>query len=456
VHRYTDETERLARAIFDYALMRVQLDPPPLDGPRSAAELEAAAGSTVTPDGIGGLEALRVFADVLAPAIVSVDNPRNLAFVPAAPTEASVLFDLVVGSGSMYGGSWLEAAGAVHAENEALRWLADLAGLPPAAGGCFVSGGTLGNLGALVAARHTAAARREQRPRRWAIAATGDVHSSVHSVARVMDVDVLPVPADDEGRMTGVALDAAVRALEAEEFDGLFAVVATAGTTNAGRIDDLSGAAEVCAEHGLWLHVDGAYGGAALTAPSVRSRFNGVEQADSFIVDPHKWLFSPFDCCALLYRDPELARAAHSQKAAYLDAISSRQGWDPSDYAVHLSRRARGLPFWFSLATHGTNAYRDAIETTLAVTRDAARMIDSLPEFELVMEPELSVVLFRRIGWTPDDYRRWSDGALADQLCFTPPTTWRGETVMRFCVVNPRTTFDDIGVIVESMAAFRT
>jgi glutamate/tyrosine decarboxylase-like PLP-dependent enzyme len=186
----------------------------------------------------------------------------------------------------------------------------------------------------------------------------------------------------------------------------------------------------------------------------VRANFAGIERADSFIVDPHKWLFAPFDCCALLYREPELARAAHSQKAAYLDAISSRREWDPSDYAVHLSRRARGLPFWFSLATHGTDAYREAVETTLRVARAAARHIDDHPDFELVVEPELSVVLFRRRGWSTDDYHRWSARALADQLCFTPPTTWRDETVMRFCLVNPRTTPDDIAAIIDSMAAF--
>jgi L-2,4-diaminobutyrate decarboxylase len=386
---------------------------------------------------------------------VSVDNPRNLAFVPAAPTEASVLFDLVVGASSMYGGSWLEAAGAVHAENEALRWLADLAGLPPTAGGCFVSGGTLGNLGALVAARHAAATARADRPARWSIAATPDAHSSVAAVARVMDAEILSVPADEEGRLTGSVLERALRSRSSDPLDGLFAVVATAGTTNAGRVDDLGGVAEVCAERKLWLHVDGAYGGAALAAPSVRDRFDGIERADSFIVDPHKWLFAPFDCCALLYRDPDRARAAHSQKAAYLDAISSRREWDPSDYAVHLSRRARGLPFWFSLATHGTDAYRHAVETTLQVARGAARLIDARPEFDLVMEPELSVVLFRRKGWSPDDYRRWSEQALADQLCFTPPTTWRGETVMRFCLVNPRTTVDDVAAILDSMTSFR-
>ena len=155
----------------------------------------------------------------------------------------------------------------------------------------------------------------------------------------------------------------------------MFAVVATCGTTNAGVIDDLTAAADVADELATWLHVDGAYGGAALAAPSVRDRFAGIEAADSFIVDPHKWLFAPFDSCALLYRDPEIGRQAHTQHAEYLDVLHGDDGdaaaaeWNASDYAHHLSRRARGLPLWFSLATHGTRAYSDAVETTLRVAR---------------------------------------------------------------------------------------
>ena len=177
-------------------------------------------------------------------------------------------------------------------------------------------------------------------------------------------------------------------------------MVATAGTTNLGLIDDLAGVAEVCRERGLWLHVDGAYGLAALCAPSARDRFAGIEHADSFIVDPHKWLFSPFDCCALVYRDPALGRAAHRQHASYLEALYvDDDAFNPSDYGVHLTRRARGLPFWFALAVHGTDAFAEAVETTLALTRAAAEEIARRDELELVVEPELSVLVFRRRGW---------------------------------------------------------
>jgi glutamate/tyrosine decarboxylase-like PLP-dependent enzyme len=449
MHRIDDDFVPIANAVLRYAVERIRMDPPPLDGPRSPEELAADAGSTITPEGVGGEEALRLWVEVLAPACISQDNPRALSFVPAAPTEAAVLFDLVVGASSIYAGSWLEGGGAVHAENEALRWLADLAGMPAGAGGCFVAGGSAGNLAALVAARHRAATARA-RPDRWLVAASSEVHSSVTAAARVMDVDVLDVPADDDGRMTGDALDAAIAAHE--HGGDVFAVVATAGTTNAGRIDDLAGSAAVCRRRGLWFHVDGAYGGAALVVPEARDGFAGIEHADSLVVDPHKWLFSPFDCAALVYRDPTVARDVFAQHAGYLEPIQERGDWNPSDYAFHLSRRARGLPFWFSLAAHGTDAYRDAVARTIETAQTAARLVDDAEHVELLMEPGLSIVLFRRVGWGPDDYRRWSARAIDEGLTLTVPTTHRGETVLRWCFVNPRTTADDVQAIIDSLA----
>ena len=450
VHRYDADTEALGQAVLDYARHRLRMDPVPLDGPRTPAELDEVAGATITAKGLGGAAALDLFTTELAPACISTDHPRFLSFIPCAPTEASTLFDLVVGASALYAGSWLEGAGAVHAENAALRWVADLAGLPDTAGGVFVPGGTIGNLSALVAARHTARSRRAgEEPRRWAVAGTAQAHSSIKSACDVMDVDFLGVPGDERGRLTGENLR---RTVEAAGVDGLFAVVATAGTTNFGIIDDLASVAEACAELGAWFHVDGAYGGAGLAAPSIRGMYEGIERADSFIVDPHKWLFAPFDCCALLYRDPSLARAAHTQRAGYLDVLSEAGDWNPADYSIGLTRRARGLPLWFSLATHGTDAYTEAVERTLDVCRYAAAEIERRDYVELLREPDTSVVVFRRVGWKPQQYQRWSDRLLLANFAFVVPTTHEGETVTRFAIVNPRTTEADISSILDTMA----
>lgn len=451
MHRYDEQSAALGRAVLAYADERLRLDPVPLDGPRTPEQLAAAVGPTVTEEGLGGGRALDLFAAEVATSCISIDHPRYLSFIPAAPTEASTLFDLVVGASSIYGGSWLEGAGAVHVENEALRWIADLAGLPAGAGGVFVPGGTIGNLSALVAARHAARGRRrtaDAQPR-WTIAATTGAHSSITSACDVMDTAFLGVPVDEHGRLTGALLR---RSLDEHGGAGVFAVVATAGTTNLGIVDDLASVAAVCRERDIWLHVDGAYGGAALAAPSARPLFSGVEQADSFVVDPHKWLFAPYDCAALLYRDPALGRAAHTQRAGYLDVLTEAADWNPSDYSVGLTRRARGLPFWFSLAVHGTRAYSAAVERTLEVARFAAAEIGRRPDLELLREPDLSVVVFRRVGWTPQQYARWSEQLLADDVAFVVPTTHEGETVARFAVVNPRTDEDDIVLILDTMA----
>lgn len=452
MHGYDAMDQALGEAVLAYARERLSLDPVPLDGPPTRAELEAGVGQTITASGLGGERVMKLFAERLAPACLSTDHPRFLAFIPCAPTESASLFDLVVGASSIYGGSWLEGAGAVYAEDQALRWVADLAGFPAQTRGTFVPGGSVGNLSALVAARYrartTCRAAGEEPPSRWAVVAGAHAHSSIASACEIMDVDLVPVEEDADGRVTGPAV---LRAVRAAGHPGTFAVVATAGTTNFGIVDDLDSVADAAAELGLWLHVDGAYGGAGLAAPSVRALFDGIERADSLVVDPHKWLFAPFDCCALVYRDPSVAIAAHTQRAGYLDVLADGPETNPSDYAVGLTRRARGLPFWFSLAVHGTDEYTRAVEETLAVARFAAEEIRRRPYLELLREPDLSVVVFRRTGWDPADYDAWSAELLGTGTAFVLPTKHEGETVTRFAIVNPRTTEADIVMILDTM-----
>jgi aromatic-L-amino-acid/L-tryptophan decarboxylase len=171
------------------------------------------------------------------------------------------------------------------------------------------------------------------------------------------------------------------------------------------------------------------------------------------VVDPHKWLFAPFDCAALLYRNPALARSVHTQEASYLDVIHDKPAeWNPTDYAYHLTRRARGMPLWFSLAVHGTAAYTEAIETAIRLARETADEIRSRSDLELVREPDLSVVLFRRKGWKSADYTAWADQLLADQVAFIPPSAWEDETVGRFAFLHPHTTMDLVREILDRMA----
>ena len=450
MHQFTAEVEELAKEVLEYSLIRLRTDPP-LDGPKTAQELYDLAGNTITEKGLGGHEALKLFKDVLAKACISTDHPRYLAFIPSAPSEYANLFDLVVGASALYGGSWLEGAGAVFAENQALKWISDLAGMPNTAGGVFVQGGTIGNLSALVTARNTFRNKRKDVTR-WVIAASADSHSSVKSAAEVMDVGILLIKPDKDGILQGSACEVAIDKYHQENpSHQVFALVATAGTTNLGIIDNLKSISVCAKERGIWFHVDGAYGLAALCAPSVRPLFDGVEMADSLIVDPHKWLFAPFDACALIYRNPKLAKKAHLQKAAYLETLDEHDEWNPSDYAIHLTRRARGLPFWFSLAAHGTAEYAKAMERTMEVAKNAAEQVRNHPNLKLLMEPTLSIVAFERVGWAGDDYEKWSDKLLVDQIGFVTPSAHKGKPILRFAIVNPWTSESDISEILATL-----
>lgn len=448
MHEFTTEVEELAKAVLEYSLARLKSDPP-LDGPRSEADLYAELGNTITAAGLGGKETLKVFTETLALACISTDHPRNLAFIPSAPSEYSNLFDLVVGASSLYGGSWQEGAGAVFAENQAIKWLIDIAGLPSSAGGVFVQGGTMGNLSALVVARDQV---RKTHPdtQRWVIACSAESHSSITSAAHVMDVDILKIETNSELRLDGEHVAKAIDELHATTNKRVFAIVGTAGSTNLGIVDDLASLAKTAKERNIWFHVDGAYGLAGLCAPSVRHLYQGVEGADSFIVDPHKWLFAPYDACALVYRNPHLAKETHTQHASYLETLHD-DSWSPSDYAIHLTRRVRGLPFWFSLAAHGTDAYSQAVEAGIRLAKESAERIQAHPNLELVRQPELSIVAFTRKGWTPAQYQQWSDALLEKQIGFIPPSKHAGESILRFAFVNPWTSMDDVQMILDTL-----
>jgi aromatic-L-amino-acid/L-tryptophan decarboxylase len=448
MHSVDRTTEQMIRSVLAYAENRLRMDPVPLDrGSRDVRDLDAVFAGLLGEKGNDPDQVLGIYASAIAPAVISADSPHFLGFIPSAPTKASLLFDMLVSCASIQGISWLEAAGAVHAENQVLRLISDRAGLPPDAGGVFVSGGSAGNLSALAVARETAKNRAPGSARRWRVAVGTDAHSSIINTLKLLELDAFAVHTPDH-RLTGEALRAAVAA------DGdpssVCAVVATSGTTNAGIVDDLAGVAAVAKEHGWWFHVDGAYGGAGLFAPTVRARYAGIEHADSFIIDPHKWLFTPFDCCALIYRDPPLARAVHTQDASYLDVIHHTDGeWNPTDYAYHLTRRARGLPLWFSLAVHGTGAYGTAIEAALTLARQTAEEITLRPHLQLIREPDLSVVLFRRLGWGPADYTRWAQALHDEEIAFIPPSAWEGEVVGRFAFLHPQTSMDLVRQILD-------
>ncbi|MDX1752489.1 MAG: aminotransferase class V-fold PLP-dependent enzyme, partial [Salinimicrobium sediminis] len=428
-----------------------------LGAPKKEEELFEMIGETVTPKGIGGEVAFKMFRDILVKATVPIDHPRHLAFVPAAPTRAAIMFDLVTSASSIHGAYWMEGAGGIFCENQAMKWLVSLTGLPKDSFGVFTSGGTAANLSAMVTAREAWRKRDTGNIGVRALLLTSNgAHSSIQAMAKVMDADVVMIDCPDEN-MRGHALQSAIDELGEKDRKRLFGVVATGGTTNAGIIDELDSIADVCEKENVWFHVDAAYGGGALAAPSVRHLFNGIERADSITIDPHKWLFSPYDCGAVIYKNMELAAEAHSQKGSYLEIFKDEgaHGFNPADYQIQLTRRLRGMPLWFSLAMHGTDKYTNAIEKGIELAKIAAKKIEEHENLELVRPASLSVVLFRRKGWTPEEYRDWTYRNHKAGIALVTPTKWYGkngyETISRFCFINPETTEADIDLILGTM-----
>ncbi|MGM0392527.1 MAG: pyridoxal phosphate-dependent decarboxylase family protein, partial [Bacteroidota bacterium] len=428
--------------VMKYTIDRISNITPELGSPKKEEELLEMVGETITDEGIGGENAFKLFRDVLVKATVPIDHPRHLAFVPAAPTRAAIMFDLVTSASSIHGAYWMEGAGGIFCENQAMRWLVGIAGLPEGSFGVFTSGGTVANLSAMVAAREDWRSRSTNNIGiKGLVLVSQGAHSSVEAMAKVMDADLLKI--DSQGDfLSGEELRTSIDELQEKDRQRLFAIVATGGTTNAGIIDDLAGISEICEKEQIWLHVDCAYGGGALAARSVRHLFNGIEKADSITIDPHKWLFSPYDCGAVLYKNMELAKNAHSQKGAYLEIFKDEgaQGFNPADYQIQLTRRVRGMPLWFSLAMHGTEKYRSAIERGIALAKIAVGKIEERAYLEMVRPESLSVVLFRRIGWTAEQYRDWTYRNHREGIALVTPTIWKNETISRFCFINPDTT----------------
>ncbi|MEM6939955.1 MAG: aminotransferase class I/II-fold pyridoxal phosphate-dependent enzyme [Pseudomonadota bacterium] len=418
------------RALLEWTSKRIAEGPDPRHGAQSPAALDARLGGAITPEGFAPEAAFALFTETILPSTRPFADPTSLSFVASAPTRASLSFDAALGAASIFAGNWDGGSGAIYAENQALRWLADLAGWPETAGGVFVAGGTLGNLSALHAAREWHR-RATGLTGKGAILCSDEAHSSVATAARVMDADLITVPTDASGRMHAEA--AAPLTTSAT-----FAIVANGGATNCGAVDDIDGLTALAAEARTWVHIDGAYGGAALAEPQMAQAFEGIERADSLIIDPHKWLFAPYDSSALIYRDARQGAAAHGQRAVYLDAVDDSQ-WNPSDYALHLTRRARGLPLWYSLVTHGTASYAAAIRQTRLIAEEIAQGIDASPHLKLLLGPQLTVILFKPLTMTDGEMETWAEDNRRSGKLLCLPTRWRGDKVFRLCIVNPET-----------------
>jgi len=412
----------------------------------TAAEMQKRLGGP-PPAGPQRLEDVlaRLENDVL-PYRSRVDHPRFLAFIPGSGTWPGALADFIASACNVYAGSWMESAGPSQVELEVLGWFKDWVGYPAEAAGSLTSGGSAANMTALACAREAkAGAMRDD----LILYVSDQAHSSIARAARILGFrpnQVRVLPSDGELRLAPETL---LGAIEADLRAGRtpLAVSANAGATNTGAVDPLPELAEVCRRHGVWLHVDAAYGGFAVLSERGRAQLRGLELADSLTLDPHKWLYQPFECGCVLVREGRLLREAFELTPDYLaDARASDEETSFGDLGLQLTRTSRALKVWVSIQTFGLDAFRTAIDRSLDLADHAARRIEESDALELLATPSLGIVCF---GRADVEGAALAEALEASGTGLVSSTRLRGELALRLCILNHTTTRDDVDAVLD-------
>ncbi len=382
-----------------------------------------------------------------------VDHPRFFAFVPGPNNFVSTMADALAAGFNVFNGTWLGGSAAAAVELGIVRWLSRTCGFQESAGGLFVSGGSMANLTALVAAR---SALLQDRIDRATVYFSDQTHSSVQRALHVIGFlreQMRKLPSDDNFRLPVEDLREAIRADRAE---GLrpFCIVANAGTTNTGAIDPLIALADLAHAEKMWLHVDGAFGAAAILSERGRALMRGIERADSISLDPHKWLFQSFECGCVLVRDVALLKSAFQIKPDYLrDVHRNAAEFNPGDHGVQLSRSFRALKVWLSLQTFGLSAFRDAIARGFELAEIAERELRARKGWEILSPAQMATVCFR-FGESDELQTQLVDIMMRDGYALLTSTELRGVASLRLCTINPRTTEQDIVGTIERLDKF--
>lgn len=364
-------------------------------------------------------------------------HPRFFARVPSPTSFTGILGDWISTGFNAIAASWAGGSGPSALELTVVDWIRELVGFPAGSEGVLVSGGSLGNMTAIAAARHAGYDA--------AVYISDQTHASIARALRVLGFapeQVRVVPAANDFRWSASALDAAIRTADS----GRATIVATAGTTNTGAVDPLDSLADLCAERDLWLHVDGAYGAPAALTSAGKALLRGIERADSLTVDPHKWLFQPYDIGCVLVRRPGALEACYAMTPEYLRDVQAQGDGeiDLRNRGLELSRRARATKLWLTFKAHGTRALADAIGRSIALTESVQAALEADPYWEVVTPAQLAVITFTARGLSSAEHieraRVLTTGGYAAVSC----TELDGRSVYRLCLINPRTTLQDV------------
>lgn len=449
----------------------------------SSAEVEQVFAEPLPEQGQEAASIIDEWKTKIIPNATHLGSPRYFGFVNGSGTMIATLAEALAASVNMNAGAWKPAPSATEIERRTIAWIAELIDYPVTCGGLFTSGGTMANFTAILTALRNIASydttaeglQGENRQGRFTIYMSAhEGHVSIIRVADLLNLGrtaVRHVPSKDDLTMDTAAL----RHMLYEDTacgDIPFCVVAQVGSINTGAIDPLEDIAEICAQRGLWFHADGANGAFGAMLPEKRSLYKGLEKADSVTLDPHKWLFIPYECGCVLVRDPERLRRAFSITAPYLRGTLPTEytGLDFLELGPQMSRSFRALKVWMSLKHYGAEGYRKLLSQGIRCAKHLDLLVRASEDFEVLHKPNLFIYSFR---YAPKRYRLAMDSSaeinervnsyldklnqeLADEIqasgtAFVMTSKLRGRVVLRFSICSHRTTLADIEAVFEKL-----
>ncbi len=424
------------------------------------AALEKQLREPLPERGMKAGEVMRQLQQVVFSNIMHLDHPRFFAFVPSPGNFVGVMADALASGFNVFAGTWLEASGPAEIELVTIDWLRQLCGLPGTAGGLFVSGGSVANMTALATARHV---KLKDNMQDAVVYCSDQTHSSIERDLHILGfapAQLRKIAPDNDFRLALPALRSEVEADRAASRMP-FCVIANAGTTNTGAVDPLPELADFCRTEGLWLHVDGAYGAASILSDKGRSLLAGLEQADSLTLDPHKWLFQPYEIGCVLVRDQHWLRETFHILPEYLKDIASvEEEINFCDYGIQLTRGFRALKLWMSLKVFGLEAFRKAVAQGMSLAERAEEILRESPCWQVVTPAQLGIVTFRytsngRSSAELDAINQQIiEEMIADGFAMLSSTVLRGQAVLRLCTINPRASEADIRETIQRLERF--
>ncbi|MBB3063577.1 pyridoxal phosphate-dependent decarboxylase family protein [Microbulbifer rhizosphaerae] len=429
--------DRLARKTREAAILTGQAD-----------QLRQALGGHLPEQPLNAEESLALLAEVALPHQQRGDHPRYFARVPGPSSFAAVLGEWLGTGFNTIAASWAGGSGPATVELVVIDWLRQLMGLPEGTEGVLVSGGSMASLTAFAVARATVGT--------GVVYLSDQTHSSLPRALKELGFPpeyIRILESDDQLRMPVESLLAAI-AGDRQAGNRPFMVIGTAGTTNAGTVDPLPELADICARENLWFHIDGAYGAPAALTAQGRVYLHGMERADSLVLDPHKWLFQPYDAGCLLIRKGALEQCFNMNPEYLKDVEAGAGEVDFRNRGLELTRRSRALKLWMSLRTYGVARFREAIETGIALAEYAERYLRQQPDkWEVVTPAQIGVVCFALKGKTGEDHKQRVQELADSGFACVSSTVLKGRTVLRLCIINPLTTEDDVRETIDRLGS---